>query len=157
MTTTERRFAAGDIPGQDRLIIEWAGDSNFPFRDPVALIREAKESDTLRHDDPLVPATAYAEPGFESAERSPAAETLLRAHGTISDRKLTRTFVATLIRDLVLTVTSGVGDSIVTHVDFKNVAAIPPANTARIGLAFVAGVPVFPSPQSGGGVSRSQI
>ena len=39
--------------------------------------------------------------------------------------------MATLIRDLVLTVTSGVGDSIVTHVDFKDVAAIPPANTAR--------------------------
>ena len=131
MATTERRFAAGDIPGQDRLIIEWAGDSNFPFRDPVALIREAKESDTLRQDDPLVPAPAYADLGFDSAELSPAAETLLRAHGTISDRKLTRTFVATLIRDPVLTVTSGVGDSIVTHVDFKDVAAIPPANTAR--------------------------
>ena len=90
MTTTERRFAAGDIPGQDRLIIEWAGDSDFPFRDPLTLIREAKERDTLRHDDPLVPAPAHADLRFESAELSPAAETLLGAHGTISDRKLTR-------------------------------------------------------------------
>ena len=97
----------------------------------MTLILEAKERGALRGENPPVPAPAYADPGFEEAELDPPAETLLRAHGTISDRNLTRSLLATLVRDLVLTVTSGVGDSMVTHVQFKEVAAIPPAGTTR--------------------------
>ena len=131
MATTERRYATGDIPGQDRLITEWAGDSDVPFRNPVDLIADANARGTLLGEYPLVPAPAYADLGFEDAELNSPAVTLLQAHGTITDRKLTRVLLSTLIRDLVLTVTSGAGDSMLTHVQFKGVAAIPPAGTTR--------------------------
>ena len=125
MTTTERRFANGDIPGQDLLITEWSGDSDVPFRSPLALILEAQKRGALHGKNPLVPAPDYADLGFVEAELNSPAETLLRAHGTIAERKLTRGLLSTLIRDLVLTVTSGTGDSMVTHLQFKGVAAIP--------------------------------